>query len=160
MSYRLHLSQRGCDRCKKVSSFFIFVIHFPHSAQSVKRLPWWSGHLGDTVHIIPTAAGTFSESGPPCAYWRMLTKAPLFHVYMSFPWQWKAGDTVTANEERTSHPIGFSVYLESRPHWQKQHKISGNLNEEAEREETCVSICLFRRMTNDLLLLSFHALRE
>ncbi len=26
---------------------------------------------------------TFSESGPQCPYWRTLTKAPLFHVYIS-----------------------------------------------------------------------------
>lgn len=41
-------------------------------------------------------------------HWCTLTKAPLCHVYLSFPWKWKAEDRVTSNEKRTSHPIGFS----------------------------------------------------
>lgn len=48
--------------------------------------------------------------------WRMwATKAPLLHVYVPSSDSEKHQDTVTSNEQRTSHPIGYPVYLESAP---------------------------------------------
>lgn len=53
-----------------------------------------------------------------------LTKAPLCRVDLPLLWKWKAGDSVTSNENRTSHPTGCSRHLESRPLQLERHRMT------------------------------------
>lgn len=64
------------------------------------------------------------ESGPQCPYRHMLTKTPLLHAYVPSSASEKHQDTVTSNEQRTSHPIGYPVYPQSGPAREHRHKIS------------------------------------
>lgn len=91
---------------------------------------------------------TSSDCGPQCPYSCALTKAPFCRVCISSQWQWKAGDTVTSNEEWTSHPIGYPVYLESRPLEQKQQRMSWGI------QKMCVS--QQRHRWSAAVLLSAH----
>jgi len=99
--------------------------------------------------------------------WIWVTMSMLMHVHkgsslpvcISFRWPWKAGDTVTSNEERTSHPIGCSLYLESRPLWQKHYKISSDSDSGHNKKSKCTQRWrgmhvsrAFNSMTDDLLL--------
>lgn len=68
--------------------FFLFfftstVISFPLTAHSQ-----WIACLCDLPCLVIQCTlfplQTFSESGPQCPYWHTLTKAPLFHVYISY----------------------------------------------------------------------------
>lgn len=63
------------------------------------------------------------ECGPQCPHRHMLTKTPLLHAYLPCSGSEKHQDTVTSNEQRTSHPIGFPVYLESGPAREHRHQI-------------------------------------
>lgn len=160
-------SSRMCDHDRCIEAGFFFVFFLPAllsaflSLHTVSESPafviwsawWYSAHY--------SLCKTFSESGPQCPYWRTVTKAPLFHVYISsrgsekqeiqLPLMRKGLHTplVVLSTWNPGHYSGDSV---KQPQWEIQH---GTREANVRGEGACVSACLLNSMTNYLLLFCF-----
>lgn len=109
---------------------------FSVCTQRVTLLSLWSGQLSDTEHIIPSA--NLEGIWATMSILTQVNKGPSL-LCVHFPeWQRKAGDTVTSNEKKTSHPIGCSVHLTSKSLWKKQSQITSVRNSATRKGNVCV----------------------